>query len=282
MSMDRRFESMRKRGYWRLAESEVQPEPEPVVMETAATANREEAYEKVLKRLARLGQVKPLPFGRTYFALADRIHLMFRFSKAHHRHEEIEYFLGVTPQYFERIKALGQGYLVLVLGAADNVVLVSAETFERWVQGLEPSGSGTWPLAFYQSQDKTRLERWVPGQGREEVTALLNDYAGLGRGLKQASAGGGRRSKGPFRVADLLEAGLLKPGDRVYTRHSPEQQASVMDANYVRYQGQRWGYNDWGTQVTGWSAINIYREVILARTGQTLDALRKQLRRERS
>lgn len=56
----------------------------------------------------------------------------------------------------------------------------------------------------------------------------------------------------------------------------------MVDANFVKYKGKQWRYNEWGTVVTGWSAINIYREVILARTGQSLDALRKQLRGERS
>jgi hypothetical protein len=231
----------------------------------------------VLARLAQLGEVKPLPFGRTYFVLEDRIHLMFRFSKAHQRNGEIEYFLGVTPQYFERIHSLGNGLIVFVLGGPDNVLLVPAETFAEWVEGLEPSGSGTWPFSFYQSPGETRIERWVFGQSREDVSALLNDYASLRQVLSQASAPQIRRRQGTIRMADLLEAGLLKPGDEVYTAKRPDLRATVVDARFVRYKGKRWRYNDWGTHVTGWSAINIYREVILARTGQTLDELRKQL-----
>lgn len=278
MGMDHRFESMPERGYWRLAADEVRQEPAPAAAETLAPSTRDQAYEGVLARLAQLGAVKPLPFGRTYFALEDRIHLMFRFSKAHQRNGEIEYFLGVTPQYFERIEALGDGFMVFVLGAADNVLLVPEETFAEWVEDLEPSGSGTWPLAFYQSPDKTHLERWVVGQGREDVSAFHNDYASLRRVLSQASTTQVRRRQGTIRMADLLEAGLLKPGDKVHTRKRPELQATVVDARFVKYKGEWWRYNDWGTHVTGWSAINIYREVVLARTGQTLDDLREQLR----
>jgi hypothetical protein len=203
---------------------------------------------------------------------------MFRFSKAHQRNDEIEYFLGVTPQYFERIDSLGNGFLVFVLGEADNVLLVPAQTFSEWVADLEPSGSGTWPLAFYQSPDESRVERWVPGEGREDVTALLNDYANLRRVLSQAPTAGPQRPKKTIRLADLLEAGLLRPGDEVYTAKRQDLRATVVDAKFVAYKGKRWQYNDWGTHVTGWSAINIYREVVLARTGQTLDELRKQLR----
>jgi hypothetical protein len=278
MSMDHRFESMPKRGYWRLAADKVRPEPGPAAAETLSAQARQQAYDAVLARLTQLGDVKPLPFGRTYFALEDRIHLMFRFSKAHQRNGEIEYFLGVTPQYFERIDALGNGFMVFVLGAPDNVLLVPAETFAEWVKGLEPSGSGTWPLAFYQSPDKKRIERWVVGHGREDVSALLNDYASLRRVLPGASVTHTQRPKASIRMADLLEAGLLKPGDEVYTKKRSDLRATVVDAKVVRYKGKQWRYNAWGTDVTGWSAINIYREVVLARTGQTLDDLRKELR----
>ena len=281
MSQDRRFESMSKRGYWRLVEAEVRPQPQLAVSETPSST-RDQAYDTVLKRLAEIGEVKPLPFGRTYFSLNDNLHLMFRFSKAHYRNGEIEFFLGVTPQYFERIDALGNGFLALVLGAPDNVLFVSTEIFARWVEGLEPSGSGTWPLAFYQSQDKTRLERWVSGQGREDVTALLNDYASLQQALSKTSATNGPRSKAPTRIADLLQAGLLKPGDEVYAKRRPDRRATVVDATFLTCDGKQWRYNDWGTYITGWASINIYREVILTRTGQSLDDLRKQLQGKRT
>ncbi len=208
---------------------------------------------------------------------------MFRFSKAHQRNDEIEYFLGVTPQYFERIDALGNGYLVLVLGAPDNVLLVSTETFAEWVKGLEPSGSGTWPIALYQSVDKTRLELWVSGQGRQDVSGLLNDYAGLKRVLSQSSTPkNARRSSAPIRMKELFEAGLVKSGDEVHTKKHPDLCAVVVDANFVKFKGKRMGYNDWGMHVTGWSAINIYREVILVRTGQSLDDLREHVRQRQA
>ena len=278
MSMDHRFESMPERGYWRLAVDEVQREPEPTVIETLAPSTRVQAYEVVLARLAQLGNVQPLPFGRTYYALENKVHLMFRFSKVHQRNDEIEYFLGVTPQYFERVDALGNGFMVFVLGTSDNVLLIPTETFAEWVQGLEPSGGGTWPVAFYQSPDKTRLERWVAGQSRESVLAFHNDYASLRRVLSQAPATSVRRPRSTIRVANLLKAGLLKPGDVVHTKKRPDLCADVVDARFVTYEGKRWRINDWGMHVTGWSAINIYQQVVLTRTGQTLDDLRKQLR----
>jgi hypothetical protein len=282
MSMDHRFESLSERGIWRLVtEARPESESEPArIKDDATPTTRGQAYERVLARLEKVGEVTRLPFGRTYYALEDKIHLMFRYSKAHQRNDEIEYFLGVTPQYYERIDDLGNGYMVFVLGRADNVLLVPTEVFATWVEDTEISGSGTWPIALYQSEDGVRLERWVHGAGREDVKAFLNDYASIQRRLAQTTLGDGVYANKPIRVADLLNTGLLKPGDSIYTSKVPDECAIVVNANYVTYQGQRWRYNDWGTHVTGWASINIYQQVVLARTGQTLDELRQQLRRQ--
>ncbi len=242
MSMDHRFESMPERGYWRLATTTVPSEAASASVSTSASepeatsaptpSSREQAYEALLARLAQLGDLQPLPFGRTYYALDGKIHLMFRFSKAHSRNDEIEYFLGVTPQYFERIRDLGHGFMVFVLGSADNVLWVPAESFDEWVTDMEPSGSGTWPLAFYQSPDGQRLERWVPGGGRQDVRAFRNDEAPLRQALSGAPDRRGGRSG---RVADLLRAGLLQPGDQLYTRKESDRRASVVDGQFVEY-----------------------------------------------
>lgn len=276
MSMDHRFESMDKRGYWRLVDEPEEPEPEPAAEPEPST--RDQAYEAVLSRLGRFGDVQPLPFGRTYYTLENRAHFMFRFSKAHQREGEVEYFLGVTPQYFERIRGLGNGFLVFVLGAADNVLLVPADDFAEWVEGVEPSGSGTWPVAFYQSPSGGRVERWVAGEPRQDVTRYLNDYTPLREALSSSTRPAPKKHKGPIRVPDLLEAGLLRPGDVVHTKKRPDLRATIIGPDLVKYRGRRWSYNDWGKHVTGWKSLNIYEQLVLERTGETLDELRKKLR----
>jgi len=280
MRVDHRFDSLPERGYWRLAEREEEATEETKLPSRGRVPARNEAYEDVRAHLEELGSLERLPFGRTYYALNDKVHLMFRFSRAHHRSGEIEYFMGVTPQYFERIREMGNGFMVLVLGSSDNVLIVPAETFAGWVEGLEPSGSGTWPLAFYQSQDKMHVKRWVPGQGREDVSAFFNDYGRIHQLLPQAPSTNERRRRPPtIRVADLLRAGLVRPGDQVYTKKRPAASATVIDGKIVQYEGQRLSYNDWGTRVTGWVSINVYPQLVLARTGQTLDELRDELRK---
>ncbi|MBN1814417.1 MAG: hypothetical protein JXA14_21435 [Anaerolineae bacterium] len=284
MSMDHRFESMRKRGHWRIPAGEVERETRREPEVEPAISDRDRAYSAVLERLRKMGTIESLPFGRTYYVLADRAHLMFRFSKAHHRNNEIEFFLGVTPQYFERIRALGHAFLVLVLGAADNVLLVPAQVFAEWVQDLETSGSGTWPMAFYQTLDRKRIERWVLGEGRDDVTAFRNAYKGVEQILSPAEQHAPergthrtRRAGAPIRVKDLLQAGLLRPGDIIHSKRHPEASATVVDDKFVQSGGRRWGYTEWGIHITGWQGVNIYREFVLDRTGKTLDELRDQL-----
>jgi hypothetical protein len=74
----------------------------------------------------------------------------------------------------------------------------------------------------------------------------------------------------------IIEWGLVSPGDTVYIRDHDERPASILDANRVRENGNEMPLNDWGKSVTGWSAINIYEWTIDKKSGKTLDALRRQ------
>jgi hypothetical protein len=278
MSVDHRFRSRSERGVWGLAEWEEGIQEEragPVPKQPPA---RGQVYEGVLARLGELGALEQLPFGRTYYVLDGKAHLMFRFSREHNRSGEYEYFMGVTPQYFERIRQMGNGFMVFVLGAPDNVLIVPAETFAEWIRDTEPSGSGTWPLGFYQTGTRDRTERWVPGAGREDVSPFLNNYDDIRQALSPTGfPKKGRRRSSSVRMPALFTAGLVRPGDKIYVQNHPDAAASVIDPKWVEYREKRLTYNDWGMQVTGWSSINIYRSTVLARTEQTLEELRRKL-----
>lgn len=180
MSMDHRFESLPDRGYWRLVQTEHPEEVGSISRAAQSTTTRHQAYNTILARLEQMGEVSRLPFGRTYYALDGKIHLMFRYSKAHDRNNAIEYFLGVTPEYVQRIKELGNGFIVFVLGTSATVLLVPVEDFETWVEGVEVSGSGTWPMSFRHTEaNPQHITRWVSGADREDVSRYLNDYADL-------------------------------------------------------------------------------------------------------
>lgn len=77
------------------------------------------------------------------------------------------------------------------------------------------------------------------------------------------------------RMDKIIEWGIIKKGDKLYIRKYPDSEATVIDATYVDYKGEKLRYNDWGQQITGWSAICIYEWATLAGQDKTLDELRK-------
>lgn len=57
----------------------------------------------------------------------------------------------------------------------------------------------------------------------------------------------------------LIEYGLVSPGDILYITCNPDgSDATLIDAKYVDYNGQKMTLNEWGCKVTGWGSIRIY------------------------
>ncbi len=83
---------------------------------------------------------------------------------------------------------------------------------------------------------------------------------------------GGRTTK--MRLPEMIARGLVQVGDVVFLPKFPHETATIVNGNSVTYQGEQMPINKWGTTVTGWAAINIYDQVYLQRTEQTLGELR--------
>lgn len=82
------------------------------------------------------------------------------------------------------------------------------------------------------------------------------------------------RNNQKARLRDLLASGLVQVGERVFVKQHPDRLATIVDGNTVAFEGQHLSINTWGQQITGWISINIYEQVCLERTGQTLASLR--------
>jgi len=84
------------------------------------------------------------------------------------------------------------------------------------------------------------------------------------------------------RMPKLFEWGLLKKGDKLYIRNrdKEESMAEVIDERFVNYKGYKISYNQWGQEVTGWSAICIYEWAVKLDCDKTLDNLRREKLRE--
>lgn len=78
------------------------------------------------------------------------------------------------------------------------------------------------------------------------------------------------------KMPKLFEWGLIKAGDAVFISKFPDQKASVIDPNTVKFEGQDLSFNAWAKKVTGWSAVNIYEWVEVVGIGKTLDQLRRE------
>jgi hypothetical protein len=77
------------------------------------------------------------------------------------------------------------------------------------------------------------------------------------------------------RLKDLIAAGKVYVGEKVYTSKKPNDFALILDGENVDYQNQIMLINTWGQKMTGWASINIYDSVYLERTQKPLGAMRE-------
>lgn len=77
------------------------------------------------------------------------------------------------------------------------------------------------------------------------------------------------------RMPELISRRLLKVGDLLFVQGHEEKSARLVDENRVEFDGDTIPINTWAQRVTGWRSVNIYREVALLKTGQSLEWLRR-------
>ena len=77
------------------------------------------------------------------------------------------------------------------------------------------------------------------------------------------------------KMSQLLEWNLIKTNDEVYIPIKPDEIATVVDSKTVKYKGEVIRFNEWGTKITGWSAINVYEWTYFKCSDKSLDDLRR-------
>ncbi|GAB4210713.1 MAG: DUF262 domain-containing protein [Roseiflexaceae bacterium] len=113
----------------------------------------------------------------------------------------------------------------------------------------------------------------------KNIFALIERYAIAPAGEMAARYSGTSDVESDTRTTqptlrDMLVSGQVNVGDRVYVNKHQDKAATIISGSEVDFNGQRLPINTWGQQVTGWSSINIYENVVLERTGQPLKRLR--------
>ena len=73
----------------------------------------------------------------------------------------------------------------------------------------------------------------------------------------------------------MIEQGLVKVGDRIFVISHPEDKAEIIDESHVLFKGKKISFNQFGCEVTGWKAIQIYACAKVESQNKTLDQLRR-------
>lgn len=74
----------------------------------------------------------------------------------------------------------------------------------------------------------------------------------------------------------LIDQGIINIGDEVYLINHPEEVATVIDSKNVRYKDQIMSFNQFGCELTGCKAIQIYAFMKKVGGNKTLAKLREE------
>ena len=74
----------------------------------------------------------------------------------------------------------------------------------------------------------------------------------------------------------LIDQGIINIGDEVYLINHPEEIAIIEDSRNVRYKDQVMSFNQFGCELTGWKAIQIYAFMKKVGENKTLAKLREE------
>lgn len=118
------------------------------------------------------------------------------------------------------------------------------------------------------------ITRIIPPRNVEEFFVDFSDQ-GIG-GNREVIMEGGVKKRILPKMAQLMEWGIIKTGDKLSLKNREGSEAEVVDADYVKFKGETLSYNDWGQKVTGWSKIGIYDWAVSLKDGKTLAKLREE------
>ena len=107
------------------------------------------------------------------------------------------------------------------------------------------------------------------------LSDTASECAGADTGISAPQSSKEAPRKSP-RMTDLIQAGMIAPGDKLRLRARPDEVATVVDGTTCEYRGAQMTYNKWERAATGWTAIQIYTYAETA-DGRLLQDLREEL-----
>jgi hypothetical protein len=166
--------------------------------------------------------------------------------------------------------------IILVASAFDDQTLSAA----AWMNdnGIDIACISLNPLKAGESLYLV-VEKLIPAHRNEEfLVGFPVGFPDTSTDREQARVTGTEKSRTRTilpKMRELMEWGLVKPGDVLKVKNYPDSDAVVEDSKTVRFKNRVLSYNEWGCEVTGWSSINIY-DWALAPNGRTLTDLRAE------
>jgi hypothetical protein len=138
---------------------------------------------------------------------------------------------------------------------------------------IRAGGSGNGPLYL-------AAEKLIPAKKIEDFYVEFGERADVTGDTTQKSDFKKTRTNLP-RMAKLVEWGIVAEGMKLTLKGFDDSEAVVKDAKSVDFGGETMSFNEWGTKVTGWSAICIYDWAVTP-AGETLATLRAAKMQEES
>lgn len=78
----------------------------------------------------------------------------------------------------------------------------------------------------------------------------------------------------------LIDQGIINTDDEVHLINHPEEIATVIDSKNVEYKGEKMSFNQFGCELTGWKAIQIYAFMKKVGGDKILSKLREEKMKE--
>jgi len=78
----------------------------------------------------------------------------------------------------------------------------------------------------------------------------------------------------PLRVKEMLQEGIIKPGDEIVAKDDNDQRGILLENGNVEVKGKVKSINNWLKEYYGWSSINSYHFAFHSEKNKTLDELR--------
>ncbi len=147
--------------------------------------------------------------------------------------------------------------IILVSSTFDEQTLSAAAWMSR--SGIDISCISLNPIRTTNSTNGPLYLDAVKLIPPRKIDSFFVDLPNRVAGLEPLPRPGPNKARAALpRMPQLMEWGIVSQNMKLTLKGFDNSEATVHDAKTVKFNNESMPFNDWGTRVTGWSAINIY------------------------